>query len=145
MLEELKKDMITAMKSQDKQTLAVIRMVKAALDQEHIDHQKEINDDLLMDVVSKQIKMRKESIEEFKKGNRNDLVKQNEEEIKVLEKYLPQQLSPEEIKVELDKIFAKVQPTGKADMGKIMKEVSASLKGKVDMKAISTLINERLK
>lgn len=145
MLEELKKDMITAMKSQDKQTLAVIRMVKAALDQEHIDHQKEINDDLLMDVVSKQIKMRKESIEEFKKGNRSDLVKQNEEEIKVLEKYLPQQLSPEEIKVELDKIFAKVQPTGKADMGKIMKEVSASLKGKVDMKAISTLINERLK
>ena len=66
MVEQLKKDMIDAMKNKDKEKLTVIRMVKAAMDQEHIDRKREINDDLLIDVVNKQIKMRKDSIEEFK-------------------------------------------------------------------------------
>ena len=71
MVEKLDKDMIEAMKSKDKDRLVVIRMVKAALKQEQIDHKKEINDDLLIDVVNKQIKMRKDSITEFEKGNSN--------------------------------------------------------------------------
>ena len=75
MVEKLDKDMIEAMKSKDKDRLVVIRMVKAALKQEQIDHKKEINDDLLIDVINKQIKMRKDSIIEFEKGNRTDLEK----------------------------------------------------------------------
>ena len=69
MVEQLEKDMITAMKEKDKDTLTVIRMVKASLKQEQIDHKKEINDELLIDVVNKQIKMRKDSIAEFEKAN----------------------------------------------------------------------------
>ena len=74
MVEKLDKDMLEAMKSKDKDKLTVIRMVKASLKQEQIDHKKEINDDLLIDVVNRQIKMRKDSISEFEKGNRTDLI-----------------------------------------------------------------------
>ena len=95
MVEKLDKDMIEAMKSKDKDRLVVIRMVKAALKQEQIDHKKEINDDLLIDVINKQIKMRKDSIIEFEKGNRTDLVEKTQKEINVLMEYLPEQLSTE--------------------------------------------------
>ena len=81
MVEQLEKDMIEAMKSKDKDRLTVIRMVKAALKQEQIDHKKEINDELLIDVVNRQVKMRKESIVEFEKGNREDLIAQYNDEI----------------------------------------------------------------
>ena len=92
MVEKLDKDMIEAMKAKDKEKLTVIRMVKAALKQEQIDHKKEINDDLLIDVVNKQIKMRNDSIEEFSKANRTDLVDSVKKEVEVLMKYLPEQL-----------------------------------------------------
>ena len=81
MVEKLNKDMIEAMKAGDKNRLTVIRMVKAALKQEEIDHKKEVNDDLLIDVVNKQIKMRKDSITEFEKGNRQDLIDATQKEM----------------------------------------------------------------
>lgn len=144
MVEQLEKDMIEAMKNKEKERLTVIRMVKAALKQEQIDHKKEVNDDLLVDVVNKQIKMRKDSIQEFEKGGRQDLVSATEEEIKVLMKYLPEQLSPEEVDKIIDEIFTEVQPSGPKDMGKVMKEAQAKLKGKTDMKAVSDKIREKL-
>ena len=124
--------------------LTVIRMVKAALKQEQIDHKKEINDDLLIDVVTKQIKMRKDSINEFEKGNRKDLIEKTEEEIKVLENYLPEQLSMEEVIKIIDEIMDEVKPESSKDMGKVMKEAQAKLKGKTDMKEVSSIIKERL-
>ena len=81
MVEKLKADMIQAMKEKDKERLTVIRMVKAAMDLEHIDRKREINDELLIDVVSKQVKMREESILEFEKGNREDLIEKTKKEI----------------------------------------------------------------
>ena len=90
--DKISKDMIEAMKNHEKERLTVIRMVKASLKQEQIDHKKEINDDLLIDVVNKQIKMRNDSIEEFKKAGRDDLIEQTKGEIEVLSKYLPKQL-----------------------------------------------------
>ena len=81
----------------EKEKLTVIRMVKAALKQEQIDHKKEINDELLIDVVNKQIKMRKDSIAEFEKANRTDLVDKTQSEIDILTTYLPEQLSTEEV------------------------------------------------
>ena len=122
MIEKLDKDMIEAMKNKEKDRLTVIRMVKAALKQEQIDHKKEINDDLLIDVVTKQIKMRKDSISEFEKGNRKDLIEKTEEEIKVLENYLPEQLSMEEVIKIIDEIMDEVKPESSKDMGKVMKE-----------------------
>lgn len=144
MIEKLDKDMIEAMKNKEKDRLTVIRMVKAALKQEQIDHKKEINDDLLIDVVTKQIKMRKDSITEFEKGNRKDLIEKTEEEIKVLENYLPEQLSMEEVKKIIDEIMEEVKPESSKDMGKVMKEAQAKLKGKTDMKEVSSIIKERL-
>ncbi len=144
MVEKLEKDMIEAMKAKDKDRLTVIRMVKASLKQEQIDHKKEINDDLLIEVVNRQIKMRKDSITEFAKGDRQDLIAKTEEEIKILMNYLPEQLSPEEVMKIIDDIFAEVNPEGPKDMGKVMGLAQGKLKGKADMKEVSTIIRERL-
>ena len=129
MVEKLDKDMIEAMKSKDKDKLTVIRMVKASLKQEQIDHKKEINDDL---------------ISEFEKGNRTDLIEKTQAEIDILMNYLPEQLSSEEVNKIIDEIFAEVNPTGPKDMGKVMQQATAKLKGKADMKEVSTIIRERL-
>lgn len=144
MVEKLKADMIEAMKNKDKKRLTVIRMVKAAMDQEHIDKKREINDELLIDVVNKQIKMRKDSIVEFQKGMRNDLVEETQKEIDILMKYLPEQLSLEEVEKTIDEIFALVKPESQKDMGKVMKEATAKLKGKADMKTVSEIIKNKL-
>lgn len=144
MVEQLKKDMIDAMKNKDKEKLTVIRMVKAAMDQEHIDRKREINDDLLIDVVNKQIKMRKDSIEEFTKGNRSDLAQKTQEEVDILMKYLPEQLSDEEVLKIIDEAFSKIQPSGMKDMGKVMEIVTPEVKGKADMKKVSEIIRGKL-
>lgn len=144
MVEQLEKDMIEAMKSGDKFRLTVIRMVKGALKQEQIDHKKEINDELLIDVVNKQIKMRKDSITEFEKGNRTDLVEKTQKEIDILLKYLPEQLSQEEVEKIINEIFDEVKPEGMKDMGKVMGLAQGKLKGKADMKEVSTIIRNKL-
>lgn len=144
MIEKLKKDMIEAMKNKERDRLTVIRMVKAAMDLEHIDRKREINDDLLIDVVNKQIKMRRDSIEEFAKGNREDLIAKTQAEIEVLEEYLPEQLSVEEVNKTIDEIFDLVKPTSPKDMGLVMKEATLRLKGKADMKQVSEIIKDKL-
>ena len=144
MVEQLEKDMIEAMKNHEKERLAVIRALKAGLKQEQIDHKKEINDELLIDVVNRQVKMRKESIVEFEKGNRQDLVDQTQAEIDILMNYLPEQLSEEEVLKIIDEIFAEVKPESQKDMGRVMKEANAKLKGKADMKTVSNIIREKL-
>ena len=144
MVEKLNKDMIEAMKAGEKERLTVIRMVKAALKQEEIDHKKEVNDDLLIDVVNKQIKMRKDSITEFEKGGRQDLIDATQKEIDILMAYLPEQFSHEEVVKIIDEIFEEVKPESMKDMGKVMGPAQAKLKGKADMKEVSTIIREKL-
>ena len=142
--EKFSADMITAMKEKDKDRLTVIRMVKGAMQLEHINNKKELNEDLLIDVVSKQIKMRNDSIEEFKKGSRDDLVEKTQAEIEILREYLPKQLTEEEVDNIIDEVIKEVNPTSGKDMGLVMKEVSSKVKGKADMKVVSTKIRERL-
>lgn len=144
LVNELKNDMITAMKEKDKDRLTVIRMVKAALDKERIDKKVEVNDDLLIDVVNKQIKMRNDSIEEFKKASRNDLVEAVEKELEVLKKYLPPQLELEEVEKIIDETISEVGATSMKDMGNVMKIVNPKVKGKFDMKQVSDIIKSRL-
>lgn len=144
MLEKLNKDMIEAMKAKDKEKLSVIRACKAALDKERIDKGVEVNDDLLITVVSREIKMRKESITEFEKGGRDDLVKQYQSEIDILKEYLPPQMDEAEIDAEIEKIFDLVKPESIKDMGKVMKEASAIFKGKADMGVVNSKIKEKL-
>lgn len=141
--EKIVNDMKSAMKNRDKSTLSTIRFLKNAIDMEAKDKKKEITDELVIDIAARQIKTHKASIEEFDKANRTDLSDKLKEEIKLIEKYLPTQLTEEEINNEIEKVFEKVKPTNKKDMGLIMKELS-SLKGKADFKIISTKVNEKL-
>lgn len=144
MLEKLNKDMIEAMKAKDKEKLSVIRACKAALDKERIDKGVEVNEDLLTTVVSREIKMRKESIGEFEKGGRDDLVKQYQSEIDILKEYLPPQMDEAEIDAEIEKIFDLVKPESIKDMGKVMKEASTIFKGKADMGLVNSKIKDKL-
>ena len=144
LVEQLKQDMITAMKEKDKERLTVIRMVKAALDKERIDSKKEINDDLLIDVVNKQIKMRNDSIEEFSKANRTDLVDSVKKEVEVLMKYLPEQLELSEVEEIITSAIESVEASSMKDMGKVMQEVKPKVNGRFDMKKVSEIIKGKL-
>lgn len=144
LVEKLGKDIVVAMKEKDSLKLSVLRMVKGALQLEHINNKKELDDDLFIDVVSKQIKQRNESLEEFTKANRNDLAEKVESEIEILKTYLPKQLSKEEVEKTIEEAFIKVKPQGAKDMGLIMKEVTPLLKGKADMKEVSNIIKSKL-
>ena len=114
------------------------------MEKERIDRNREINDDLLIDIVNREIKMRKDSIGEFEKGGREDLVEQYKSEIDILMNYLPEQLSVEEINKVIDEIFAELKPEGPKSMGLVMKEASSRLKGQADMKEVSNMIKEKL-
>lgn len=144
LVEQLDKDMVEAMKNHEKERLTVIREVKAGMKQANIDQKKEINDDLLIDVVSHGIKTRRESIKEFEKGGRNDLIEKTQFEIDVLSKYLPEQLSEEEIIKIIDEVFEQVKPASAKDMGKVMSAVTPRVKGKADMGLVSSIIREKL-
>lgn len=144
MYDKIKNDIINALKEKNTLKLQTLRGVKGEVDLEHINKKVEINDDLLINVISHQIKTRRESIVEFEKGNREDLIKKTMEEIELLQTYLPKQLNESEINSILDEVFQKVNPTSPKDMGLIMKEVTPLLKGKADMGKVSSLIKERL-
>ena len=144
MYDKIKEDIVTALKEKDTLKLQTLRGIKGDVDLEHINKKVEINDELVITVLSRGIKTRKESITEFEKGNRDDLINKTNEEINLLQTYLPAQLSEEEINKVLDDAFNKVNPTSPKEMGLIMKEVTPLLKGKADMGKVSGLIKERL-
>lgn len=144
MLEKFNKDIINAMKAKDQTRLTVLRMVKGAMQLDSINNKKEINDELLIDNVSKQIKLRNDSIIEFEKANRSDLVDKNKQEIEILKEYLPTQLTSDEIDAILNEVFDTVKPTSSKDMGSIMREVTPKVKGRADMKLVSDKIKEKL-
>lgn len=144
MLEKFQKDMIKAMKEKNKEELSVLRMAKGAMDKIRIDQKKEVDDQLLIEVIAKEIKSRNDSIAEFKKGGREDLVSKTENEINILKRYLPEQLSEEEVDKIIDEAFVELAPQGMKDMGKVMSMVSPRVKGCFDMGAVSSKIKSRL-
>lgn len=144
MKDRILKDMVAAMKNQDKLRLSVLRMVKGAIQLEEINKKSELTDEDVIGVLSKQIKTRKESIAEFEKGNRFDLIEQTNMEIAILDEYMPAQLSEEEVIKIIDDAFEKVNPTSQSDMGKIMGIITPLLKGKADMSSVSKKVKEKL-
>ena len=142
--EQLTADMKEAMKNHEKERLAVIRMVRGAIRQQEIDGQKELSDDDVIAVISKEVKMRRDSMEEFQKGNRDDLVAKTQGEIDVLLPYLPAQLSEDEVR---ELVKAAVEQTGAVtpkDMGKVMGELNKRFAGRIDGRQASTIIKEKL-
>lgn len=142
--EKINSDMIQYMKSKDTFSLGVIRMVKAAIQLEKINLKRDLTDEEVITVISKQIKMRNDSINEFSKANRVDLVEQYQKEIEILNNYMPEQLTLDEINKIIDEAFTKINPTSIKDMGLIMKEVSPKLKGRANMGEVNAIIKERL-
>lgn len=137
-------DIKLAMKAQDKNRLSVVRMLKSDIQMAELNKKSELTDDEVISIVSKQIKMRKDSIKEFEKGNRNDLIDAANIEIKILEEYLPEQLSEQELIDIINGVFNEVNPSSSSDMGKIMGKLNPLVKGKADMGLVSQIVKEKL-
>lgn len=142
--EKINDDLKIAMKNQNKETLSVLRMVKGAIQLAKVEWKHELTDEEVIDIISKQIKMRKDSIIEFKKADREDLVAQCQKEIELLKKYMPEQLTSEAVDQIIAEAFQKIQPTSLKQMGLVMKEVTPRVKGKFDMSEVSKRIKEKL-
>lgn len=143
--EQLTNDMKEAMKAHEKERLAVIRMVRGAVKQQEIDGKTELDDEGVIAVLSKEIKMRKDSLEEFQKGGREDLVAKTQAEIDFLMPYMPAQLSEEEVR---GLVKAAVEQTGAStakDMGKVMGALMPKVKGRADGKLVNAIVREFLR
>ena len=144
MKETIQKDYIAAFKAKDTVTKDVLSLVKGAIQNAEINKKEELNDDEIISIIEKQIKLRKDGIVEFEKAGRDNLVNQYNDEIKVLEKYMPTKLTDEEINNIIEDIFNEVKPEGIKDFGKIMKEITPKIKGRADISSVSNLIKGKL-
>ena len=144
MRNQILEDLKTAMKNQDKERLSVIRMVKGSIQMAELNKKHELSDEEVIDVITKEIKSRKDSISEFEKGGREDLIEKTQSEIDILKEYLPKQLTETEINQIIDKVFDEVKPASSKDMGKIMKVLTPQVKGKADMGLISKIVKEKI-
>lgn len=143
--EQLTADMKEAMKAHEKERLSVIRSARGAIRQAEIDGgHTELDDAAVIGVLSKEVKMRKDSIEEFKKGDRQDLVEKTQAEIDVLMKYLPEQLGEDEVKALVKEAVAKVGAKTPKDMGKVMGVLMPKVKGRADGKMVNQLVRSML-
>lgn len=144
LMDQLTADMKTAMKAHDKDRLAVIRMARGAVRQKEIDGKKKLDDNDIIAVLSKEVKMRRDSIDEFKKGNRQDLVDKTQAEIDVLMSYLPQQMSEDEVKKLVEEAVAQTGAKTMKDMGKVMGVLMSKVKGRADGKMVNNLVRAHL-
>ena len=144
--DKLTADMKDAMKARGagKLRLSVIRLVRGAIRQQEIDGQKELSDEDVLGVISKEVKQRRDSIEDFQKGGRDDLVAEAEAEIAVLMEYLPQQLSEDEVRNLVKEAIAASGAASPKDMGKVMKELMPKVKGRADGKLVNEIVKELL-
>lgn len=144
--DRLTEDMKQAMKDKEagKLRLSVIRMVRASIKNVEIDRQKELSDDEVLDILAKEVKMRRDAMEEFKKGNRPDLVEGLEQEIVILMQYLPQQLTEAEVRTLVTEAVAETGAVSVKEMGKVMAALMPKVKGRADGKLVNTIVKELL-
>lgn len=138
------KDMTQAMKDQDKFKLSVLRMLKSALQMEKIAKKHDLSDDETIAVIKRQVKQRKDSIEEFTKYNKTEEVDNLNKEIEILSAYLPEELSEEELNKIIDEVFDELKPESIKEMGKVMKEVTARCGSRADMSEVSKIVKSKL-
>ncbi len=141
---QITEDMKSAMKAGEKDRLKVVRLILAGIKQIEVDTRAELDDAAVLGVITKMIKQRRDSVEQFENGNREDLAAIERAEIVVLDTYLPEQLSADEIAVLIEDVIQAVGATGIRDMGKVMGQIKAKAAGRADMGAVSAVIKERL-
>lgn len=144
--EKLTDDMKQAMRDKEggKLRLSVIRMVRANIKNVEIDRKQELSDDEVLDVLAKEVKMRRDAVEEFNKGNRPDLVESLEQEIVILMNYLPEQLGEAEVRTLVESAVAETQAVSPKEIGKVMAVLMPKLKGRADGKLVNTIVREML-
>ena len=143
--EQLTNDLKESMKNKEQVKKSVVTLVRAAIKQKEVDERVELDDNAVMDIISKQLKQRKDALDEFKKAARDDLISQTEKEIEILLSYLPKQLTDDELRDYIKKAVEQVNATSIKDMGKIMGILMPQVKGKADGKRINNLVSEFFK
>ncbi|WP_188647273.1 GatB/YqeY domain-containing protein [Marinithermofilum abyssi] len=144
LLERLTQDMKTAMKEKDKTKLSVVRMLRSSIKNKEIELGRSLDEDEALQVVSKELKQQKDSLSEFERAGRDDLAEKARGEIAVLEQYLPEQLSEEEIRAIVQETIQETGASSKKDMGKVMGAIMPKVKGRADGKVINRLVQEFL-
>jgi uncharacterized protein YqeY len=142
--DQLTDDMKAAMKGGDKERLRVIRLVLADIKRVEVDTRKDLDDATLLGIVEKAVKQRRDSVEQFTRGGRDDLAASEQAEIEILETYLPEQLSDTEIDALVDAVIAATGAESIRDMGKVMAAVKSKAAGKADMGAVSSRVKAKL-
>ena len=141
---QITEDMKTAMRAKDTERLGTIRLLQAAMKQKEVDERVELDDAMVVAIVDKMIKQRKDSIAAFESAQRQDLADKEQAEINVIKGYLPERMSTEAITAAVKAIVAQVGATGPGDMGKVMGAVKAQLAGKADMGLVSAAVKAAL-
>lgn len=142
--DRLSDDMKDAMRAQDKARLSTIRMLLSAVKYKEIDLGKKLTDEEVIETITSMVKQRRDSIEQFAKAGRTDLVEKEEAELRLLQGYLPEQLTPEEIGAEIEKAVNEAGAAGMKDLGKVMKLLMPKVSGRADGKLVSDKVRERL-
>ncbi|MBL0122901.1 MAG: GatB/YqeY domain-containing protein [Betaproteobacteria bacterium] len=142
--EKITEDMKAAMKARESEKLGAIRLLQAALKQKEVDERIELTDDLVLAIIEKMLKQRKDSIEQYTAGNRLDLVAREEFEVNVLSAYMPAQLSDADVDAILTGVIAETGATSAKDMGKVMNALRPKVAGRADMGRLSGLVKARL-
>ncbi len=137
-------DVKDAMRARDKPRLATIRLITATIKQQEVDERIELNDAQVLALLDKMCKQRRESISQFEKAGRDDLIAQEESELALIQTYLPEQLGEDEITALIDAAMADTGATSIKDMGKVMGQLKPKLQGRADMGAVSALIKAKL-
>ena len=137
-------DMKSAMKAGNKDRLKVVRLIMAAIKQVEVDQRIELDDTAVLTVLDKMVKQRRDSVEQFQKGNRNDLAEIELAEIAVLEDYLPEQLSDAELDAMIDEAISSAGADSIRDMGKVMGQIKSKAAGRADMGAVGARVKARL-
>lgn len=142
--ERLNEDMKQAMKSKDKFKLSTIRMVRSTIKNVEIELKRDLDDSELLDILSREIKQRKDALQEFDKAGRDQLAESSRAEIELLSQYLPVQLTEEEIKVIVQQTIQETGASSKADMGKVMAALMPKVKGRADGKLVNQTVQQFL-
>jgi len=141
---QITEDMKSAMKAGDKDRLKVVRLILAAIKQVEVDTREDLDDAAVLAVLTKMVKQRRDSVEQFENGGREDLAAIERGEIGVLEQYLPDQLSADELTALVDKVIQDTGAQGIRDMGKVMGQIKAKAAGRADMGVVSATVKHRL-
>ena len=134
----------TALKNQDRLELSTLRLLKTALKNRQVQEKRSLTEAEVVGVITSQVKQRRDSMEEFKRAGRSDLAQQEEEELRFLLSFLPQQLAPEEIRRQLQEIISELQASGPGDLGRVMKAAMVRLAGRADGKVVNVVARELL-